>query len=89
MGVIAAPVSKIALVLLDCRHAPDWVQSLVESRVVRQHAPNHYVEYNRVGMPFIVNDREFVTDVRMEIAVERTVKDSVSEARPKDEQGHD
>jgi hypothetical protein len=69
-GVIPVPVSKVVQVLLDCRHAPDWVDSLAESRVVRQHGPSRYVEYNRVSMPFIVNDREFVTDVRMEVDAE-------------------
>lgn len=73
VGTIDAPVWKVAAILLDTRRAPEWADSLKESRVVRHVGPNAYVEYNRLGMPLIVHDREFVSDVRIEIdAVART-----------------
>lgn len=66
-GIVDAPVVKVALVLLDDDHAPDWVDSLAEARVVRRVSPTEYIEYNHVKMPLIVSDREFVTNVTMRV----------------------
>jgi len=66
-GAIDAPVWKIASILLDVKRAPEWVDSLKESRVVRRIAPDHYIEFNHVGMPIIMKDRDFVSDVRIEV----------------------
>src|SRR3954471_17071059 len=63
IGIVDAPVATVALVLLDDDHAPEWVDSLAESRVVRMVNPHEYIEYNHVAMPLIVRDREFVTHV--------------------------
>src|SRR4051812_35254452 len=50
VGVVDAPVRTVALVLLDDPRAPEWVDSLAESRVVRVLSPYEYVEYNHVAM---------------------------------------
>jgi len=70
VGVVDAPVAAVAAILLDERHSPDWINSLVEAKVVRHVQDNEYVEYNHVAMPFIVSDRDFVTLVHMELADE-------------------
>lgn len=67
VGAIDAPLWKVASILLDTKRAPEWADSLKESRVVRRLGPNGYVEYNHLGMPFIVHDREFVSDVTIEV----------------------
>jgi hypothetical protein len=67
IGTIDAPVWRVASILLDTRRAPEWADSLKESRVVRRLSANAYVEYNHLAMPFIVNDREFVSDVTIEV----------------------
>jgi hypothetical protein len=67
VGTIDAPLWKIASILLDTARAPEWVDSLKASRVVRRLAPNSYVEYNHLGMPFIISDREFVSEVRIDV----------------------
>ena len=64
-GLVDATVKQVALVLLDDAHAPDWVDSLAEARVVRLRGETEYVEYNRVAMPLFVSDRDFVTTVSM------------------------
>jgi hypothetical protein len=69
IGIVDAPVRIVALVLLDDPRAPEWVDSLAESRVVRVLSPYEYVEYNHVAMPAIVRDREFIT--RVSLAVSR------------------
>jgi hypothetical protein len=67
IGTIDAPVWRVASILLDTRRAPEWADSLKVSRVVRRLSANAYVEYNHLAMPFIVRDREFVSDVTIEV----------------------
>ena len=66
-GTIDAPVWKVASILLDTQRAREWVDSLKESRVLRRLAPDRYVEYNHVGGPFLMKDRDFVSDVRITV----------------------
>jgi hypothetical protein len=66
-GTIEAPLWKVASILLDTKRAPEWAESLKESRVVRRLGPNAYVEYNHLGMPFILRDRDFVSEVVIEV----------------------
>ena len=66
-GPIDAPVWKVASVLLDTQRAPEWVDSLAESRVVRRLSDTSYVEYNHLRLPFPIRDREFVSDVRIDV----------------------
>jgi hypothetical protein len=67
VGMIEAPVWKIAAILLDSARAPEWVDSLRESRVVRQLGPTAYIEYNHFAMPFLMTDREFVSEVQIDV----------------------
>ncbi|HXD72467.1 MAG TPA: START domain-containing protein [Vicinamibacterales bacterium] len=66
-GTIDAPLWKVAAILLDTRRAHEWADSLVESRVVERLRPDAYVEYNHIAMPFILKDREFVSEVSIQI----------------------
>jgi hypothetical protein len=66
-GAIEAPLWKVASILLDTKRAPEWAESLKESRVVRRLGPNAYIEYNHLGMPFILRDRDFVSEVLIEV----------------------
>jgi hypothetical protein len=66
-GRVEAPLWKVASILLDTRRASEWVSGLKESRVVRHLGPSRYIEYNRVGGPFIMKDRDFVSDVRIDV----------------------
>ena len=68
-GTIEAPLWKVASILLDTKRAPEWADSLKESRVVRRLGPNTYIEYNHLGMPFILRDREFVSEVLIVVRV--------------------
>lgn len=68
VGIVDAPVRLVALVLLDDPRAPEWVDSLAESRVVRVLSPYEYIEYNHVAMPTFVRDREFITHVSLAVS---------------------
>jgi hypothetical protein len=66
-GVLDAPIARVASVLLDNAHAPEWVDSLEESRLLRRIGPMEYIEYNHIGTPFVMKDRDFVAHVKIEI----------------------
>ena len=66
-GTIDAPLWKIASILLDTKRAPEWVDSLKESRVLHRLGLNRYVEYNHIGGPLVMKDRDFVSDVAIEV----------------------
>jgi hypothetical protein len=66
-GAVDAPVWKVASVLLDTRRAAEWVDSLKESRVVRRLGPDRYIEYNHLHLPLVIKDREFVSEVRIDV----------------------
>jgi hypothetical protein len=67
LGAIDAPLWKVASILLDTKRAPEWADSLVESRVVKRLGMNVYVEYNHIHMPFILKDRDFASRVTIKI----------------------
>jgi hypothetical protein len=67
VGTIDAPLWKVAATLLDTERAPEWVDSLERSTVVRRIDLNTYVEYNHIGTPFFLKDRDFVSLVQIEV----------------------
>lgn len=66
-GVIKAPLWKVASILLDTKRAPEWVDSLGESKVVRRLNTYNYIEYNHIRTPFIMKDREFISNVTIKV----------------------
>jgi hypothetical protein len=70
-GTIEAPLWKVASILLDTRRAPEWADSLKESRVVKRLGPAEYEEYNHLGMPFILKDRDFLSKVVIDIRADQ------------------
>ncbi|MEO5970334.1 MAG: START domain-containing protein [Bdellovibrionia bacterium] len=59
-GMIDAPISKVATVVLDTKRAPEWVPHLDEIKVLRRVSDHEHVEYNHIGTPFVMKDRDFV-----------------------------
>ena len=60
-GVVAAPLVRVASVIFDTARATEWIDSLVEARVVRRISDTEYIEYDHFGTPFVMKDRDFVT----------------------------
>ncbi len=83
IGLVDAPPETVALVLLDDDRAPEWVDSLAESRVVRVLSPYEYIEYNHVAMPAFVRDREFIT--RVSLAASRADATAYIRSQPVDD----
>jgi hypothetical protein len=70
-GVINQPVVKVAAVLLDGKHAREWVGHLEESHTVRRISPREYIQYNHIGTPFVMKDRDFVVRITIDVLPEQ------------------
>jgi hypothetical protein len=64
-GDVQAPLLAVASVLVDVPHEKDWIDSVVEARVLREVSPTEYIMYSHVGTPPTMSDRDFVTDVTL------------------------
>jgi hypothetical protein len=68
VGVVDAPIVRVASVLLDYRRATEWIDSLEDTRVVRMLSATEFIEYDHVGTPpLIMKDRDFVCRGRIEV----------------------
>jgi hypothetical protein len=65
-GVIDAPTLKVASIIVDTSRATEWVDSLVEARTLRHVSETEYIEYDHVGTPFVMKDRDFVIDCKLD-----------------------
>ncbi|MBY0371179.1 hypothetical protein K2X33_10870 [bacterium] len=66
-GRVEAPLWKVASILLDTKRAPEWVDSMGESRVLRRISLDSYIEYNLIKTPVILQDRDFVSHVKIDV----------------------
>ena len=66
-GVVATSFEKLASIIIDEKKGPDWIEALALSKSVGGTFPVDYVEFNHFRTPFILNDREFLSRVRMKI----------------------
>ncbi len=66
-GMVDAPLIKVASVIYDSTRATEWVSDMKASRVVRWTGPLTYVEYDHIGTPIIMKDRDFVSDVKIQV----------------------
>ncbi len=65
-GIVDSPIEKVASVMIDTHRGTEWVDSLLESRVIRSISPTEFIEYDHVGTPFIMSNRDFVSHVFVE-----------------------
>lgn len=62
-GVVNAPLSLVATIIFDTKRGPEWVEDLKESRVLRREDGMTFIEYDHIGTPIILKDRDFVARV--------------------------
>lgn len=67
LGEVDAPYEEVAKIIIDEERAPEWIEDLIVSKPVGGNFPYDYIEFNHIGTPFILNDREFVSRVRMKV----------------------
>jgi cytochrome P450 len=64
-ATIDAPLSVVANLFLEHSRYSEWVPDVQEAYVLRKVSAHEYVEYEHIRTPFIIKDRDFVTDVRV------------------------
>jgi hypothetical protein len=65
-GVVNASIIRVASVLVDTSRATEWIDRLVESRVVREISETETVHYDHIGTPIVMKDRDFVTRTKLD-----------------------
>lgn len=66
-GVVAAPILRVASVLVDSARAPEWIDSLEEVKILRTISDTERVEWNHFSTPIVLADRDFVFKSKLEI----------------------
>lgn len=65
-GIVNASIIRVASVLVDTSRATEWIDRLVESRVVREVSQTETIHYDHIGTPVVMKDRDFVTRAKLE-----------------------
>jgi len=66
-GDINASILRVASVIVDTSRATEWIDSLTECKTLKQIGEDEYIEYDHVSTPFILKDRDFVIDAKLEL----------------------
>ena len=73
-GVINAPLLKVASVIYDTKRAPEWIEKLEFSKVVKWLANDEWIVYAHVNTPpIIMKDRDFVSKVKLTIDTQKKI----------------
>jgi len=65
VGVVDAPLPLVATVIFDAGRRQEWIEGLVESRILRWGGKDSFVEYDHIDMPIFFQDRDFVSKITM------------------------
>jgi hypothetical protein len=70
-GDVEAPILAVGSVIVDEKQATEWVDSVVEVRLLRRISDVEQVTYTHVSTPFILADRETVTREKLVVDAAR------------------
>ena len=65
-GDVAASLELVSTVIFDTTRAKEWIADLKESKIVRWTADDEFIEYDHVGTPPVMMDRDFLSTVKLE-----------------------
>lgn len=71
VGELDEPFLKVASVLMDVSRLTEWMADLEISKVVRWTGPSKYIEFDHIGTPFIIKDREFLTEITVNVSKDK------------------
>ena len=83
IGVVDAPLPLVATVIFDTDRRRKWVAGLIDSRIIRWGDKDNFIEYDHIGMPFFIKDRDFVSISKMSFDLSR--KEMVFHYQPSDD----
>jgi hypothetical protein len=59
-GFVAAPITRVASVLVDRKRSTEWIDRLVKTKLLRQISDTESVEWDHIKTPTPLKDRDFV-----------------------------
>jgi hypothetical protein len=65
-GIIQAPIALVALVEMDLPHNSEWIDSLVEGRLLEARSESEYFAYSHIKGPPLISDRDFVNHITVD-----------------------
>jgi hypothetical protein len=65
VGVVDAPLPIVATVIFDTGRRLEWIEGLVDSRIIRWGGKDKFVECDHIDMPIFFQDRDFVSKITM------------------------
>ena len=83
IGVVDAPLPLVATVIFDTDRRRKWVAGLVDSRIIRWGDKDNFIEYDHVGMPLFIKDRDFVSISKMSFDLSK--KEMIFHYQPSDD----
>ena len=83
IGVVDAPLPSVATVIFDTGRRRKWVAGLIDSRIIRWGDKDNFIEYDHIGMPFLIKDRDFVSISKMSFNLSK--KEMVFHYQPSDD----
>lgn len=66
-GDVHASLLMVGSVLVDVPRDKEWIDGIVEARVLRRVSETEYILYSHLGTPPTMSDRDFVTDVTIAV----------------------
>jgi hypothetical protein len=83
IGVVDAPLPLVATVIFDTGRRTEWIEGLIDSRILRWEDENSFIEYDHIDMPLLFSDRYFVS--KIEVTFEHSTKELVFQYRHSDD----
>jgi len=59
-GFIAAPITRVASVLIDRKRSTEWIDRLVKTKLLREISETEAIEWDHIKTPTPLKDRDFV-----------------------------
>ena len=59
-GFIAAPITRVASVLVDRKRSTEWIDRLVKTKLLREISETESIEWDHIKTPSPLKDRDFV-----------------------------
>jgi hypothetical protein len=59
-GFVAAPITRVASVLVDRKRSTEWIDRLVKTKLLRELSDTESVEWDHIKTPTPLKDRDFV-----------------------------
>jgi len=83
IGVVEAPLPLVATVIFDTDRRREWIDGLDDSRIILWKDKDNFVEYDHIGLPFFIKDRDFVSEIKMSFDLSK--KEMVFHYQPSNE----